>query len=547
MKHFLCKTIPSVLSALLFFGGLMRLEAQETETFTLTLPPGYSLIANPLIQGDNTITELFPHIPPTSQIAKWQGNGYTVNQFQFGAWTHPDQTLKPGEGAFFNNPLDETTEITFKGIVPEPFLPEIHAGYNLISLPLGLELSDIPVNPGDQIVKFEAASQEFETYTYTGETWVIFIFDGENSMNTPKDPGIKPAEPFFYFPNDYFSSQSGSGQHPNSTDSEDAGSDIYFNNYAPGVFAPLPDGLCEGTYLSPPWSAQLLALDDNDVEPIGQPLPFLDGLGVGFVDPTQGAAITIPWSVSPGGKVEIMMRIFTDGYSLSSFPFEVQLNHPLMPPANLVGLRSFQFISRVPTVYEDPRSQFVSEGQSAQFNCGVEWDFLDNGLPMPEVTWYERIGINRWQPVVPDENKVVENEVDPSGWTESTLTLHNVTAEMSDAYKLRAQWENGDEYVIHRCPLESDPAFLFFDETPTLEVDYKSPFFDFFTPIHETGIYTFETSSDLVHWEIWSKRNFADSEALPQVTKWGVRNYGERIRNFGERKQFYRVRKTWLH
>ena len=86
------------------------------------LPPGLSLIANPLHDYDNTIETLmlYNDVPDGAQIYKYvPGVGYEVNAFnaQEQAWSNPDMTLPVGVGFFFNNPSTNTIRQTFVGEV----------------------------------------------------------------------------------------------------------------------------------------------------------------------------------------------------------------------------------------------------------------------------------------------------------------------------------------------------------------------------------------------------------------------------------------------
>src|ERR1041385_7866265 len=72
---------------------------------TLTLKPGFQLVANPLNNtsaNGNTVSNLFAACPDGTTVyaydnaaGKFNGNGK-----DFGEWANPNATLSPGEGAF---------------------------------------------------------------------------------------------------------------------------------------------------------------------------------------------------------------------------------------------------------------------------------------------------------------------------------------------------------------------------------------------------------------------------------------------------------------
>jgi hypothetical protein len=93
-------------------------------------PQGFSMIANPLNNGGNKLSELLPSVPLGTSVFKFNS---TTSQFEsstfIAAWI-PDLTLNPGEGAFIN--LDAPTTLTFVGEVPQGELSNpIPAGFSI--------------------------------------------------------------------------------------------------------------------------------------------------------------------------------------------------------------------------------------------------------------------------------------------------------------------------------------------------------------------------------------------------------------------------------
>lgn len=89
----------------------------------LSLPPGLSLIANPLYLPTNTVSALWPQAPDGAQVLKYvpETGGYDVSTFDAlaGAWSNPDVEIPIGEGFFFRNTATETIVQTFVGEVPQ--------------------------------------------------------------------------------------------------------------------------------------------------------------------------------------------------------------------------------------------------------------------------------------------------------------------------------------------------------------------------------------------------------------------------------------------
>ena len=87
----------------------------------LDLPPGLSLIANPLYYTNNTVAFWWPDAPDGAQVLKYlQASGdYEVSTFdaRAGAWSNPQFDVEIGQGFFFRNTSTETIRQTFVGEV----------------------------------------------------------------------------------------------------------------------------------------------------------------------------------------------------------------------------------------------------------------------------------------------------------------------------------------------------------------------------------------------------------------------------------------------
>src|SRR6266404_5873748 len=88
----------------------------NNSSFTLIVPPGWSLIANPVyhyrgatVAGavlDDRVAALFTRVPTGTRLYKFDNTtGRFIGNVFFGnLWTRPNETLSPGEGAFIFNP-----------------------------------------------------------------------------------------------------------------------------------------------------------------------------------------------------------------------------------------------------------------------------------------------------------------------------------------------------------------------------------------------------------------------------------------------------------
>jgi len=173
------------------------------------VPVGYSLIANPLNAGNNTVSNVFNSAVASgaavgSTVYTWNGTSLTPNQNdQFDTtWQNPSLVLAPGTGFFFYNPNAPFTN-TFVGEVNQGALSKsIPTGYSVHSslVPLsGFLQTDLGITnavPGDTV------------YLWTGTSLAPCVkdqFDGTwQPLNPPfssdpnKGPVINIGQGFFY-------------------------------------------------------------------------------------------------------------------------------------------------------------------------------------------------------------------------------------------------------------------------------------------------------------------------------------------------------------
>ncbi|MDB6066345.1 MAG: hypothetical protein JWR26_2553 [Pedosphaera sp.] len=163
---------------------------RAVQTNVITVPSGYSLIANPLDQGNNTLADVFPNMIDGASLTIYSrtscgvSNTYTYGS-GFGGWIDsigvpidPDSVMfAPGAGAFFYNPGSNTT-ITFTGTPHVPVLPPIYpcgSGHSYIlscqTNDLGTyeNITGLPAREGARLERWNGSG--FTVYTYINAAW----------------------------------------------------------------------------------------------------------------------------------------------------------------------------------------------------------------------------------------------------------------------------------------------------------------------------------------------------------------------------------------
>jgi hypothetical protein len=154
----------------------------------VTLPPGLSLIANPLYgqTEEERVGDLWYWAPDGSQILKYvPGVGFEVSTFDGATqgWSNPDLQTPVGQGFYFRNPTDYTVTQTFVG--------EVRLGYVVNPLPIGFSMKgslipqsgsinsthSIPGEDGDQIRMWindlqGGGYEEISTFSGEENQWV---------------------------------------------------------------------------------------------------------------------------------------------------------------------------------------------------------------------------------------------------------------------------------------------------------------------------------------------------------------------------------------
>ncbi len=162
--------------------------------YTLTVPPGFSMIANQLVASNSTVSTLFSNVPGGTAIYKWGGAGFQINSFDKDlGWDDPAQTLQPGEGAFILNPTNTSLVITIPGEVSQGNLTNsLAAGYSIRSSLVpqsGLVQDNLglvpPANQSISILRFKNGGYQFHEY--------------DKDLGWDVQPNLAVGESFFIF------------------------------------------------------------------------------------------------------------------------------------------------------------------------------------------------------------------------------------------------------------------------------------------------------------------------------------------------------------
>ncbi len=170
-------------------------------TVPITLPPRWSLIANPLYHNrgstladavpDNTVGEVLKVVPNGTHLLKFDHATQEFlprNVFHAGHWSDPQQTLAPGEGAFIFIPGHRPAIVTFTGNCHYGGSVFVPAGISLISSPDCGTINFAPLVPppiprfgwdslsfdpqeGDVVYSFDNTEQRFQIHTFRNGAW----------------------------------------------------------------------------------------------------------------------------------------------------------------------------------------------------------------------------------------------------------------------------------------------------------------------------------------------------------------------------------------
>ncbi len=146
---------------------------------SIALPPGFSMISNPLHAPSNTVGSLFSNLPDGATLCKFDTSLFrlTNNSLQDGKWSNPNEKLVPGEGGIFFNPTTDFKTINFVGDVSQGrLLNPIPSGMSIRSSLVpqpGRLNSDLgfPIAEGDVVHVFDRDQQKYVLYPFSAVEW----------------------------------------------------------------------------------------------------------------------------------------------------------------------------------------------------------------------------------------------------------------------------------------------------------------------------------------------------------------------------------------
>src|SRR5579884_2432819 len=147
---------------------------------TITLAPGFSMVANPFNAPSNTVAELFKGLPEGTAVNKFDTRLFGLNEniFKNGRWSHSGETLVPGEGAILFNPTSDYKPLNLVGeVMEDDYSLPIPAGFSIRSslIPLAGRIHEdlgFPISEGDVIHLFDTNRQQYVLYPFENmEQW----------------------------------------------------------------------------------------------------------------------------------------------------------------------------------------------------------------------------------------------------------------------------------------------------------------------------------------------------------------------------------------
>lgn len=146
---------------------------------SVEIPPGYSMLANPLRGTASEVSALLPSMPEETTLSKFSLVTFSLSKNTFGpkGWSNPSETLTLGEGALIFNPADTSLTARFVGEVSAEHntLP-IHSGTTIRGsmLPLAGRLdADLafPIGEGDVVSIYSNHNEKYREYRYGAAGW----------------------------------------------------------------------------------------------------------------------------------------------------------------------------------------------------------------------------------------------------------------------------------------------------------------------------------------------------------------------------------------
>jgi hypothetical protein len=167
-----------------------------------SIPPGFSLISNPLCAENSRVAALFGNtadLPDGFSIFFMENGKYLRTTFhpgsrQFEPQEVADRELRPGDGIWVYNPGATTLTVTFVGrLLHGAVTNRASAGFSIVSCAIPRSATpdemSFPKTPGDIIYFFDSARQQFQ----------ISIFDDIENTWLPPLKKLSVGEAFLVY------------------------------------------------------------------------------------------------------------------------------------------------------------------------------------------------------------------------------------------------------------------------------------------------------------------------------------------------------------
>jgi hypothetical protein len=169
------------------FVGALGFTAAQAQVYSVnavgyvnkSIPAGFSIVANPLNNGDNKVADVFGANPGSLTVYRFGDAGFSINSYDadFEEWDNGDDVIAPGEGFFVLNSGDAAANITFVGEVPQGDLSNaLPAGFSIRSSQVPQEGSldadlGFPTDEAVTVYQFGAAGYSISAYDADFEEW----------------------------------------------------------------------------------------------------------------------------------------------------------------------------------------------------------------------------------------------------------------------------------------------------------------------------------------------------------------------------------------
>ncbi len=145
---------------------------------SISLPPGFSMIANPF-DSSSSVGEMFKKWPEGTTLHRFDTRQFRLveNAIKSGKWSDPNEKMLRGVGAIFFNPTSEYKMASFVGEVCQGNLSApIPSGFSLrgsLTPQAGNLIDDLgfPIAEGDVIHLFDRERQKYVLHPYANGRW----------------------------------------------------------------------------------------------------------------------------------------------------------------------------------------------------------------------------------------------------------------------------------------------------------------------------------------------------------------------------------------